>query len=395
MLKAVIFDMDGVIIDSEPLHAKAAIEVMKQFGVTIDYDLCYSFIGSTDKHMFEVLKEQYHLSNEIEDFLTANKLAKESLVKQEGYPAIPYIKELIMDLAGHNVKLAIASSSPMDAIKQTVVDQGLTSYFTHYVSGMDLKNPKPAPDIFLRTCELLEISPSEALVIEDSTNGVNAAKAAGIPCIGFQNPGSGNQNLSRADMIVEGFDEVDYSFICNSYLRAIGEPLTIATTSRLIIRELSLDDIKSMYKIYMAPEVREFIDDIDDYLTVELEKHKAYIQNIYRFYGYGYWGVFSRTTGELIGRCGIQNSLVDGKEEIELGYLLDVKHWGYGYAIECTKCTLEYAFFHLYLKRIVAVIDKLNTRSIKVAEHIGMHVEKELKRNGRDCYLYVIENPIT
>lgn len=393
MLKAVIFDKDGVLIDSEPLHSKAAILVMKDFGVTIDNNTCNSFIGSTSQHMYEVFKEKYQLPVSIEELMEANKKKLDNLLQSESYPIIPYVQDLIKDLAQNNIRLAIASSSPMDAIKKTAKSLDITQFFNEFVSGCDLKNPKPAPDIFLKACELLHVLPEEALIIEDSFHGITAAKRAGITCVGYYNPNSGNQDLSQADIVIEGFDEINTSFLNDVYLRSKGEPIQIATTSRLIIRELSLDDIKHMYQIYQEPEVRKYIDDIDDYLEIELEKHRAYIKNVYQFYGYGYWGVFNKTDGTLIGRCGIQNNVIDGNLEIELGYLLDVNHWGYGYAIECTKATLEYAFYHLGIHRIVAVIDTQNTRSMKVASHIGMSIEKEIKHKNRNCYLYVINTP--
>ncbi len=393
MLKAILFDMDGVIIDSEPLHCKAFQIAMKQFGLDLSKEYCYQFIGNTDRYMVEVLVNDFNLPNNPEEVIQVKHNVLKQLELEESYPAVPYVVDLIKNLSKHPIKLAIASSSPMDQIERTAKDLNLSSYFHKFVSGMDLKHSKPAPDIFLKAASLLGVSPEECLVIEDSYNGVTAAKAAGMTCVGYYNENSGNQDLSGADIIIEGFEEITYSYLNNVYQRSHGEPVTIANTERLIIRELSVDDIASMYRIYQQPEVHEFIDDIDDYLQEEIEKHKAYIKNVYSFYGYGFWGIFSRETGELIGRCGIQNSEINGRFEIELGYLLNVDHWGYGYAIECTKSVLEYAFYELHIPRIVAVIDKKNTHSLKVAMHIGMRLENEIFHKGRNCDLYVIENP--
>ncbi|ABX41209.1 GNAT family N-acetyltransferase [Lachnoclostridium phytofermentans] len=393
MLKAILFDMDGVIIDSEPLHCKAFQKAMKLFGLDLSKEYCYQFIGNTDRYMVDVLVKDFNLPNTSEEVIRTKQEVLNQLELEESYPAVPYVVDLIKNLSKHPIKLAIASSSPMEQIERTAIDLNLTSYFHDYVSGMDLKHSKPAPDIFLKAASLLGVSPDECLVIEDSYNGVTAAKAAGMTCVGYYNENSGNQDLSGADIIVEGFEEITFSFLNNVYLRSHGEPVTIATTERLIIRELSVDDIVSMYHIYQQPEVREFVDDIDDYLQEEIEKHKAYIKNVYNFYGYGFWGIFSRETSELIGRCGIQNSEINGRFEIELGYLLNIDHWGYGYALECTKSVLEYAFYELHIPRIVAVIDKKNSRSTKVAMHVGMNLEAEIYHKGRNCDLYVIENP--
>ena len=393
MLKAVIFDLDGVIIDSEPLHKRAVKNALLQFGVELKDEYCNQFIGTTVVHMMDTICKDYNLTISLETLFEANKQAKEKLLKEEGYSIIPGIRTLISDLYNHGILLAVASSSTKEEIESAISNLSSENVFSVLLSGTQVANPKPAPDIFLETAKLLSVDPSECVVIEDSHLGVIAAKAAGMTRIGFMNTNSGNQDLSQVNFVVENFEEVDYKFVNQVYIRSKGKPITIAETPRLLIRELTVEDIKVMYTIYQQPKVREFIDDIDNYLNVEIEKHKAYIKNVYSFYGYGYWGVFSKETGKLIGRCGIQNNEIDNRMEIELGYLLDVNHWGYGYALECVKCVLSYAFFELQIPRIVAVIDKFNIRSQKVAERVGMKKEKEFKYNFRNCYLYSIYRP--
>ena len=103
------------------------------------------------------------------------------------------------------------------------------------------------------------------------------------------------------------------------------------------------------------------------------------------------WGIFSKTSKKLIGKCGIENLEVDGKNEIVLSYLLDTNHWGYGYALECCCAVFAYAKEELDIKRIVAVIDKKNTRSQNTAKNLGMTIEKEIPYKGHDCYLYSIQ----
>lgn len=390
MLKAVIFDMDGVLVDSEPLHAKSFVIAMKQFGVDITTQYNDRFVGSTALFMCETAIKEFNLSVTPGEILDANTIAIHKLVKEEGYTPIPYTKELIKDLYKNGIKLAIASSSSEKQIEEVTKALGIKKYFNKFISGANLEHPKPAPDVFLKALKELGVKASESIVIEDSMNGATAAKEAGIPCIGFINVNSGNQDLSAANILIESFEYIDYNFINNELKRANGVPITIAATKRLILRELAVSDIKNLYEIYKNPEVRNFIDDIDDYLEIEIEKHKAYIKNVYTFYGYGLWGVFSKKDNKLIGRCGIQNREIDNRNEIELGYLLDANHWGLGYATECIMATLDYAFQKLELPRIVAVIDKRNTRSIKVATQVGMTLEKEITDRDRECYLYSI-----
>lgn len=129
-----------------------------------------------------------------------------------------------------------------------------------------------------------------------------------------------------------------------------------------------------------------------DILEVEIEKHRAYIKNVYGFFGFGLWGVFMRETDELIGRCGLQSVEIGHNNEIELGYLIEPKYQRQGYAYESVKAVLQYAFEELLLNRVVAIIDIKNTNSIHLAIKIGMHLEKEIIFNKRACYLYVISN---
>lgn len=390
MLKAVIFDMDGVLVDSEPLNLQALIDTLEEYNIHMTTEYCSKFIGISAIDTMQQIIDDYKLSVTAEELIQANKQIKRKLVKEEGYPPIPFVKSLIHDLYRHGIKMAVASSSSEADILHVTKTLGIYKYFNKIISGDHVAHSKPAPDIFTLALKELGVTASQAIVIEDSMNGTIASTEAGITCIGYLNPNSGNQDLSRAHVLIESFQYIDTHFIESEYCRAHGLPVEITTTKRLVIRELTVEDIKTMYQIYQDPKVHEFIDDIDEYLQVEIEKHKAYIRNVYSFFGYGLWGVFTKDANELIGRCGIQNRTIDNRTEIELGYLLNSTHWGMGYAIECTKAVLAYAFEYLGITRIVASIDKLNTRSISLAKKLGMTLEKEIIDRNRKCYLYVI-----
>ncbi len=393
MLKAIIFDMDGVIIDSEPQHAKAALRVFERLHAPADLAYCKSFIGSSTKKLCEDSIAHFHLDITADKLLQEMNNEKKAVLGEEGYQIMPGITELIKVLYQKGVHLAIASSSSLAEIENVVKSIGIKKYFTKLISSTHVEKPKPAPDSFLLALKELGVSAKETVVVEDSCYGCQAAKAAGIVCVGFVNPNSGSQDLSSADVLLESFGAIDHRFFKNVLKRSLGEPITIADTKRLIIRELSTDDVKKIYNIYSDPEVRRYIPDIDDYLDVEMEKQAAYIRNVYSFYGYGIWGVYSKTSKKLIGKCGIENQMIDGKEEITLSYLLDSKYWGYGYAIECGKAIFEYAKSQLDIKRIVALIDKHNTRSINTAKNLDMTFEKEVTYKGHNFLLYAIALP--
>jgi beta-phosphoglucomutase family hydrolase len=388
LLKAVIFDMDGVIVDTEPMHAKAAVLALKKFNVDTTVQYAQQFIGSTIFHMAKTMIDDFKINVTVQQLVDANNEMKALLHKTEGHIVIPYITQVMEDLHNNGIKLIIASSSEAPAIEEVIEAIHMKELFNGYVSGCTVSHPKPAPDIFLKAAERLGVAPEECLVIEDSYNGVTAAKAAGMTCIGYVNPNSGNQDLSQAEMLVEGFDEVDYEFINSVYRFAHMEPATILTTDHFIIRELSIDDIDDLYHICLDPDIKEYLDGFYEDLAVEKEKHKAYIENIYRFYGFGLWGVFMRESNQLVGRCGIEYKSFDNEDVYEIGYLLAKPYQGHGYAKEFVTEVLNYCFTELNIRRIIAVIDKINSRSIRLAEQVGMQRIGECIRNNRNCYKY-------
>lgn len=390
MLKAVIFDMDGVIIDSEPQHALAEMAAIEEFGVDVDLNYCYRFIGTTTHSMMKQVIEDFSIDTTPEQLESRALFHKKRLIKEEGYPLIPFVKEQIIQLYKDGIKLALASSSVPSEIEDVVKTLGIRKYFDKIISGSSVKNPKPAPDIFKKALSELGVSASEALVIEDSTFGVMAADAAGIASIGFINDNSGEQDLSLATVLTDSFENLSTKYMNNVLLRHNGLPVTITTTKRLLIRELAVSDIENMYRIQRNPKVSLFIDAMDELLETEIEKHKAYIKYVYGFYGFGLWGVFSKTTKGLIGKCGIEHEEIDGKPELSLSYLVDEQHWGYGYAHECCKAVLQYAKEELEISHVVSVIDKRNEHSIRIAKSLGMKLEKEVRHKSRDCYVYGI-----
>lgn len=388
MLKAVIFDMDGVIIDSEPMHARAAVLALKKYNIDISVDYAYNFIGTTTAHMCSKMVEDFNIEATADELLRANNEMKEYLLKTEGHTIVPYVTDLIKDLNKHGLKLIIASSYNSSAIEEVMSSLKIKDYFNGYVSGQMVKNPKPAPDIFLLAAKQLGVTPDECIVIEDSYNGIMAAKAANMACIGFFNPNSGRQNLAKADYIVEGFDEVDYNFVNQVYCRIYKEPVIIITTKHFIIRELTEADVDALYLIRTEPEIRRYLLDKETDAMVEKEKLKAYISNVYNYYGFGLWGVFLKKNGLLVGQCGIDLKMHDDEAIYELGYFLSKAYQGKGYAYEFVSAVIDYCFTELKLDKITAFIEKDNKKSIYLAEKLGMKKLSSCLRNNRQCFRY-------
>lgn len=414
MLKAVIFDMDGVLIDSEPVHAKAHVKALESINVSVPISYCYKFIGSTTAHMLNTIIKDYEIPKTPEELLTLYHKTLKDIILTEGHTPIPYVVDTIKSLHKHGIKLAIASSSSVEEIEDVVNFLGVADYFQVLVSGTTVANTKPAPDIFLKAVAELEVSISECIIIEDSFNGVTAGTSAGIPVIGFVNENSGNQDLSKAFYLIEGFDEVDYKFINKVYKRYYKEPLIITHTQRLDIKELSyadLNDVVAMINdtLKTSPNVKlevclsQWFEKPAPHPASDLnmsgrgntpgfDMMKAYIDHVYAFYDYGLWGIYLKENNKLIGLCGIQLLERNGINDFELSYLIAEEYQGYSYGYEAVKAIIQYSFHELEPERIVAYILPDNTGSIKTAEKTGMQLESVTELNDITYLLYVIRN---
>ena len=210
MLEAVIFDMDGVLIDSEPFHLVVNEKIFANLGINLSEDEYHSFIGTTHKDMWTIIKNRYNLPQSVPELVNMQVSGNIDYIKNEEIQSIKIkgITDLLSRISRENIKIGIASSSPNEVINLVIKKLNISDYFSAIVGGEEIKKGKPAPDIFLKAAKRLEEKPSDCIVVEDSKNGTLAAKAAGMKCIGFKNPNSGNQNLEKADLIIDNYDSL-------------------------------------------------------------------------------------------------------------------------------------------------------------------------------------------
>jgi HAD superfamily hydrolase (TIGR01509 family) len=202
----VIFDMDGVIIDSEPIHQKCEKIIFQTLNIRISKEEHDTYIGSTDEMMWLQIACKHRLSINIADIIRLKKsIYLEQLKKRMHLKPIQYVKQLITELHKKGFLLVIASSSPHEQINYILEKTGLKHLFHFIISGDDVERGKPNPDIFLKASSLAGVEPQSCIVIEDSNNGIIAAKRANMKCIAFMNPNSGEQDLNQADIIIESF----------------------------------------------------------------------------------------------------------------------------------------------------------------------------------------------
>lgn len=214
MIRAVIFDMDGVISDTLPLHGESQEQLYAQYGITITpQELTKQFNGLPDT----VISEK--LFSRINQKPNHEKLAKENLVffkkiAKDRIKQIPGSLEFIHKLVDENIILGLASSSPTEIIELVLTTLGIKDKFRATTSTVEMKRGKPFPDIFLRTAEKLGIDPKDCVVIEDAPRGIEAAKSAGMKCIAITTTHP-KEELTKADKIIGSFDQLTVQYIKN------------------------------------------------------------------------------------------------------------------------------------------------------------------------------------
>lgn len=202
MIKAVIFDNDGVLIDSEPLHIETDIQVLSLYGVKQKQEDLHRFIGVKDSDMWPILISEFNLSATTEELLEHKSRIRKNVFTAEHVSPICGIPELFSYIREAGLKIAVASSSSKALVAPLVSAMGLMGYLDALVAGEDVTNGKPHPESYLLAAKLLGVLPSECVAIEDSSFGVASAKAAGCICIGFASVFAPKQDLSAADHIV-------------------------------------------------------------------------------------------------------------------------------------------------------------------------------------------------
>lgn len=214
MIQTVIFDMDGVIVDTEPVHHFAYQQHFKQLNIDVSPEMYASFTGNSTKNIYERLKSVYGLKEDVLDLVEVKRnLFNDAFDQKEDLYLLDGVEELIQELHQNGMQLILASSSANVTIQRIFNRFDLDQYFTHKVSGEDFPKSKPHPAIFQKAAELAQTPVDHCIVIEDSTNGIMAAKAAGIYCVGYDSFHSKMQDYSLADKVISHFNELSFEKI--------------------------------------------------------------------------------------------------------------------------------------------------------------------------------------
>ena len=207
MIKAVIFDMDGVISDSETTNFKAMLKTLSPFSITFDFKYYSRFPGGSCIEAYETIKRDFDADFDVNELVNAFNEMRVEIAKTDGWKPVENAIDTVK-YCKEKYSLALASGSNPHIIKDIMQAFEIEQYFDSFISGETIEKCKPDPMIFEKSAAALSVLPNECVVIEDSKNGVLAAKAAGMLCIGYRNVMSGNQDLSHADYIIDDMADV-------------------------------------------------------------------------------------------------------------------------------------------------------------------------------------------
>ena len=208
--------MDGVIVDTEPVHRYAYFKQFAELNIDVTEEMYASCTGLSTRNTFQKLKEIFTIELEVEDLIQRKRtIFNDAFDSKADLELLDGVEVLIKNLHQGGIQLILASSASKVTISRVFNRFKLHDYFTHLVSGEDFPKSKPHPAIFEHAASL-SIAPMEnCLIIEDSTNGVKAAKAAGIYCIGYNSIHSKLQDLSLADFVIDNFNQLNVEIIKN------------------------------------------------------------------------------------------------------------------------------------------------------------------------------------
>jgi HAD superfamily hydrolase (TIGR01509 family) len=214
MLKAAIFDFDGVIINSESIHHQVEQEIFRSYGIELTREDYMEFAGVSELDTYKLIRQKYEV--DFDPLIVLKEKINLFIKTIETYEQIPQptgILNFIDNLYSNRMLLSIATSGTRDVAYYVLKKTELLDKFNFMLCGDNISKSKPSPEIFQKSLKISQVGANETIVIEDSGHGVEAAKKAGIKVVAYKNPDTGSQELKNADMIIDDFNQVNYSIL--------------------------------------------------------------------------------------------------------------------------------------------------------------------------------------
>ena len=254
----------------------------------------------------------------------------------------------------------------------------------HHVTVVSVERAETLMSHMKKHC----ILPEYALVVTATDKTLAELVGSPVAVLGYRNPSFGSEELYLADVVAEGFEEIDYFFLERIYQRRHGIPWRVIETERCYLREMELADLNDLYALYDDAEMANYMEPLRAW-EEEAEYTKSYIQNMYRFYGYGMWLVKDRWNDELIGRAGFGHADRGGECVLEMGYAITACRRRKGYAWEVCLALVNYAReAGLGFDKLYCFVQEQNVASLALLEKLGFVCDGEKRRGERKLLCY-------
>ena len=213
MIEAIIFDMDGTLVDTEPFNTEIEQRQFYQNNIDVSEEEHKKYLGTASDAMWTEIADRYRLQKSVNQLVEENHTESLAFFSElSEIPVMTGVRELLEKLQLQKIPVAVASSSTPEMIDLVLAKTRLKKYFEVIVSTQEVGKSKPAPDVFLKVAEKLGVAPAKCLVIEDSKNGIAAAQNAGMTCIAYQTPSVDVSTQKEADAVIRSFAQLEMFF---------------------------------------------------------------------------------------------------------------------------------------------------------------------------------------
>lgn len=298
-----------------------------------------------------------------------------------------------MSLQGLILSLKELNTAKPEDEERFVMEDGLTELLDGiYQFGVQIINldlfQADCPDKLNTVLKLHRLEPEECLLLGATDQTLSLRGEMKIAAVAYRNPRLPGQKLKDALLVAEGFEEVDFYFLERMYQREHGLPWTVIETKRCVLREMTPEDLDGLYELYQGEGITDFIEGLYEDRKKEEEYTRAYIRNMYSFYGFGMWLAIERASGKLIGRAGLNLREIHGESMLELGYLIGKEFQNQGFATELCQGILQFAAEGTEFEELNCLIEKGNEVSVHLAKKLGFQWREEIKIQGKNMQRY-------